>query len=331
MAAANKAQSLSGRKTIIEMIERGEDCSRKPTRTPAPDKEFQLPEMSLIENAMFQVNPDIEDHEWRKQFFGDMPHYLSRYFANRYNKTFERKGRQTANTYLRETVGNKINPRLRKVLARYQDQFKFRQSYVHVNDLSREKLLAEMDKSEMKILGQQFADFFSSQLENLIYLEAAHEADYAKVIIAVFKLLQKESRKLGYLPPYNQTKKLTQAKAESGILRLVCQRAWERKLSSKRAEMREHLALAVGQVQKAASPYCSRDCLHEWKDQKKRNRDFIKGRSIFDKDSGEEIALEEMFYKSTANPAIRRCEMMVRIAGYQNIGLVITRKKHKSI
>ncbi|SQD80427.1 replication endonuclease [Moritella yayanosii] len=319
MASVNKAQSLSGRKTIIEMIESGEDCSRKPTRTPAPDKEFQLPEMSLIENAMFQVNPEIDDHEWRKQFFGDMPHYLSRYFAERYNKTFERKGRQSANTYLRETVGNKINPRLRKVLARYQDQFKFRQSYVHVNDLLREKLLAEMDKSEIKILGQQFADFFSSQLENLIYLEAAHETDYGKVIIAVFRLLQKESRKLGYLPPYNKTKKLTQAKAESGILRLVCQRAWERKLSSKRAEMREHLALAVGQVQKAASPYCSRDCLREWKDQKKRNRDFIKGRSIFDEDSGEEIALADMFYKSTANPAIRRCEMMVRIAGYQNI------------
>ena len=126
MAAANKAQSLSGRKTIIEMIERGEDCSRKPTRSPAPGKEFQLPEMSLIENAMFQVNPDIEDHEWRKQFFGDMPHYLSRYFAERYNKIFKQKGRSAANLYLLKTVGNKINPRLQKVLDQYRRQFKFR-------------------------------------------------------------------------------------------------------------------------------------------------------------------------------------------------------------
>jgi len=58
--------------------------------------------------------------------------------------------------------------------------------------------------------------------------------------------------------------------------------------------------------------------MHEWKNQKQRNRDFIKGMSIFDEDSGEEIALSEMFYKSTANPAIRRCELMVRMAGYQS-------------
>ncbi|MCJ8348282.1 replication endonuclease [Moritella sp.] len=319
MAAANKAQSLSGRKTIIEMIERGEDCSRKPTRTPAPDKEFQLPEMSLIENAMFQVNPDIEDHEWRKQFFGDMPHYLSRYFAERYNKIFKQKGRSAANLYLLKTVGNKINPRLQKVLDQYRRQFKFRSTYVHSNDLSREKLLAEMDKSEIKKLSQQYADFFAGKLEPLIENEEANHKDYANVIIAVFENLQDECRGFGYTPPYNRNDGLHQSEAECGILRLVCHRAWENKLNKKRMIMREHLAIAVGQVQKAASPYCSRDCMHEWKNQKQRNRDFIKGMSIFDEDSGEEIALYDMFYKSTANPAIRRCELMVRMAGYQSI------------
>ncbi len=115
--SATKQLSFFGRSTIIEMIESAEDCSRKPTRIPAPGKEFQLPEMSLIENSMFQVNPDLEDHEWRKQFFGDMPHYLSRYFAERYNKIFKQKGRSAANLYLLKTVGEKINPRLQKVLA----------------------------------------------------------------------------------------------------------------------------------------------------------------------------------------------------------------------
>ncbi|SGZ19375.1 hypothetical protein, partial [Moritella viscosa] len=61
MAAANKAKSLPGRSTIIEMIESAEDCSSKPVRMPALGKEFPQPEMSLIENAMFQVNPDLED------------------------------------------------------------------------------------------------------------------------------------------------------------------------------------------------------------------------------------------------------------------------------
>ena len=317
--SATKQLSFSGRSTIIEMIESAEDCSRKPTRTPAAGKEFQQPEMSLIENAMFQVNPEIDDHEWRKQFFGDMPHYLSRYFAERYNKIFKQKGRSAANLYLLKTVGEKINPRLQKVLAQYRRQFKFRNAYVHSNDLSREKLLAEMDKSEIKKLSQQFADFFAGKLEPLIESEKNNHKDYADVIVAVFESLQDECRAFGYTPPYNRNDGLHQSEAECGILRLVCQRAWENKLNKKRMAMREHLAIAVGQVQKAASPYCSRDCMHEWKNQKQRNRDFIKGMSIFDEDSGEEIALYDMFYKSTATPAIRRCELMVRMAGYQSI------------
>ena len=139
----------------------------------------------------------------------------------------------------------------------------------------------------------------------------------------MFESLQDECRAFGYTPPYNRNDGLHQSEAECGILRLVCQRAWENKLNTKRMTMREHLAIAVGQVQKAASPYCSRDCMHEWKNQKQRNRDFIKGMSIFDEDSGEEIALYDMFYKSTANPAIRRCELMVRMAGYQSIATVM--------
>ncbi|SGZ09053.1 Putative phage gene [Moritella viscosa] len=319
MVNVNHAQSLSGRSTIIEMIESAEDCSSKPVRMPALGKEFPQPEMSLIENAMFQVNPDLEDHQWRKQFFGDMPHYLSRYFAERYIKAFKRNGRQYANKYLRKTVGAKINPRLKKVLAQYNQQAKYRNSYIRSDDLFREKLLAEMDKSELKVLAQQYADFFTVQLDNQA-AEQDEAQDYEQSIIQVFCGLREISRKFGYTPPYDKPESdLTAAEAECGILRLTCNRAWESKLKAKRSIMREHLAIAVGQVQKSASPYCSRDCLHEWKNQKQRNRDFIKGMSVFDEDMDEEIALSEMFYKSTGNPAIRRCELMVRMRGYENI------------
>ncbi len=288
--------------------------------TPAASQERRQPELSLIECAISNVNPDPDDYEWRQQFFGEMPHYLSRYFTERYIKTFNRQGRTAANLYLLKTVGEKINPRLKKVLKRYHRQFKFRSSYVHSGDLSREKLLAEMDKDEIKTLAYQFADFFADQLEPLIEEKRSNENDYAKVIVSVFEALQDECRNLGYTPPYNQTSRdIHQAEAECGILRLVCHRAWENKLNKTRVIMREHLAIAVGQVQKSASPYCSRDCMHEWKAQKKRNRDFIKGMSVFDEDTGEEIALSEMFYKSTANQAIRRCELMVRMAGFQKI------------
>ncbi|QUM85312.1 hypothetical protein [Moritella sp. 28] len=65
-----------------------------------------------MKTRCFSLTPDLDDHEWRKQFFGDMPHYLSRYFAERYNKIFKQKGRSAANLYLLKTVGKDINPRL---------------------------------------------------------------------------------------------------------------------------------------------------------------------------------------------------------------------------
>ncbi|MBI6183780.1 replication endonuclease, partial [Serratia proteamaculans] len=102
--------------------------------------------------------------------------------------------------------------------------------------------------------------------------------------------------------------------------RLLCIRVrwWRARLKRRRDLMREHLAIAVGQVQKAASAYVSRSTLGEWIEQKKRNREFFNSFELENED-GDRVSLADMVNGSNANPAIRRCELMVRMRGFEDL------------
>jgi len=58
--------------------------------------------------------------------------------------------------------------------------------------------------------------------------------------------------------------------------------------------------------------------VNEWREQKRRTREFLKGMELEDEE-GNRISLIEKYDGSVANPAIRRCELMTRIRGFENI------------
>ena len=73
---------------------------------------------TLTERRLWAVNP--QDYEWRSQYLHEIPDWLAGYFGRRYEKLFAgRDGRRRANTFLRQTIGGSVLPRLRKVAARY--------------------------------------------------------------------------------------------------------------------------------------------------------------------------------------------------------------------
>ncbi|MCM4741395.1 replication endonuclease, partial [Escherichia coli] len=53
-----------------------------------------------------------------------------------------------------------------------------------------------------------------------------------------------------------------------------------------------------------------------WQEQRRKNRDFFKSHELVDED-GNVSSLEDMINKSTSNPAIRRHELMARMAGVE--------------
>lgn len=274
---------------------------------------------TITERKLWFVND--EDYAWRSQYLHEIPDWLAGYFGHRYEKLYNgNDGRRRANTFLRKTIGGNVLPRLRKVMSRYE-------LHGDVADLPFGKALERLpslDRTELKKLGgrvaawltQAFCDF-TDTLDGATRddQELAHRAGLAFVHMG--ELVQT----INFTAPYwgaLMADKLTERQAHSGILRMMAPDWWYLRLKRARDIQREHLAIAVGQVQKSASAYVSRKTLGEWIDQKRRNTEFFKKFDLINED-GDRIGLDEQVYRSVANPAIRRCELMVRMRGFEDI------------
>ncbi|KZQ99242.1 replication protein A [Enterobacter hormaechei subsp. steigerwaltii] len=276
---------------------------------------------TITERRLWAVNP--QDYEWRSQFLHEIPDWLAGYFGNRYEKLFAgRDGRRRANTFLRKTIGENVLPRLRKVAARYQ-------LAADVSDLPFGKSLQRLpslDRTDLKKLSGQVSGWMAQMFYDFtdtLKGKPKDEREMRQRTLEAYRNLCSLSFMLNNQPPYWAEHEasdghLENRKAESGILRLMAPEWWYQRLKRARDLQREHLAIAVGQVQKSASAYVSRKTLGEWVEQKKRNLEFFKKFDLIDEE-GNRIALDSMVHRSVANPAIRRCELMVRMRGFEDI------------
>jgi len=282
--------------------------------------------ISLTERQLWHV--DKTDHAWRTKYLAGMPDYLARYFGQRYAKILEDgpKGRRRANTFLRTTVGKNVLPRLRKVRAQYATDFQGAGG-VHIPFLKDLEKLPTYGRDEVRNLAHVIADFMAESFTDLIRTAFPEEAntpdDMEFRTLATYRHLGELVKQIGIVPPYWQSFKsghsFKSRQAESGLLRMMAPEWWRAKLKRSRDLQREHMAIAVGQVQKAASAYVSRSTMGEWVEQKKRNREFFKSFELENQDTGDRVSLADMVNASNANPAIRRCELMVRMRGFEDI------------
>ncbi|WP_445935639.1 replication endonuclease [Photorhabdus sp. P32] len=283
-------------------------------------------ESTLAEQIMWQVNPD--DHDWRHNIVGNLPDFLALYFATRYKKIFTQSGcngRRRANTFLRQ-FGENVLPRLNKVTERYQ--FKHHVSGVtpfpFIEQLEK---LVTLDRRDIRQLAWEIARFMAESYENAsaqyVDQQPVNEEEANQRFIRVYKLLAKLAQQVGTTAPYWQqfTKGREGATVDqlcAGLLRMMSDKWWYARLKRMRDIRAEHMAIAVGQVQKSASPYVSRGTLREWLEQKRRNWDFIKQFDV-ENEQGDRVPLEDMVLGSVANPAVRRSELMVRMRGFENL------------
>lgn len=287
-------------------------------------EEFQpglSPKASLAERIMYDANP--LDIEYRNSIMGNMPDSLAIYFATRYSKIFKtakKDNRRLANTFLRKVAKN-VLPRYNLVLSQYEfngvtlgyDFF----PEIYVEQLSN---LHALDRGTIKELANGIARYLTST-----FTEFCQRADYENELEGAksgYTRIGQITLQIGTVPPYwkqfTKGRGITEGKMLSGLLRMMSDKWWYGRLKRMRDLRAEHLAIAVGQVQKSASPYVSRKALHEWIEQKKRNWDYIKSFDLIN-ENGDRVSLEEMVLASVSNPAVRRCELMVRMRGFENM------------
>ncbi|EPX7410431.1 replication endonuclease [Cronobacter dublinensis] len=276
-------------------------------------------DVTLTERKLWQINP--ADHDFRAQYLHEIPDWLAGYFGHRYEALFnDRDGRRRANTFLRQTIGQNVLPRLRKVSERYRMR-------ADESDLPFGKALARLpslDRREVKELSAKVASWMAQsfyEFTDTLKGKPKDEKEMCQRTADAYIRLSDLAMLIGFTAPYwatFQADKLTTRQAECGLLRMMAPAWWYVKIKRARDVQREHMAIAVGQVQKAASAYVSRSALNEWTEQKRRNAEFFKKFDLINED-GDRVSLADKVYGSVANPAVRRCELMVRMRGFEDI------------
>ncbi|ENL7682379.1 replication endonuclease [Proteus mirabilis] len=287
-------------------------------------EEFQpglSPKASLAERIMYDANP--LDIEFRNSILGNVPDSLAIYFATRYSKIFKsgkKNSRRLANTFLRKFAQN-VLPRYNLVLSQYQfDGVTSGYDFFPEKYVEQISNLHTLDRGTIKELANDVARYLTST-----FTEFCQRADYENESDGAkfgYKKISKITLQIGTTPPYwnqfTQGRGITEGQMLSGLLRMMSDKWWYGRLKRMRDLRAEHLAIAIGQVNNNASPYVSRKALNEWIEQKKRNWEYIKDFDL-QNEHGDRVSLEEMVLASVSNPAVRRCELMVRMRGFEDL------------
>ncbi|OAT26555.1 phage replication protein [Buttiauxella ferragutiae ATCC 51602] len=125
--------------------------------------------------------------------------------------------------------------------------------------------------------------------------------------------LGREMLALRVTPP-EWSKDFDRERIFTAILRMSSPDWWGNKIWRLRCDWRENQLRAAGAVHKKAHAYVSASYLAEWQEQRRKNREFFKSHELVD-EHGNVSSLEDMINKSTSNSAIRRHELMARMAG----------------
>lgn len=91
---------------------------------------------------------------------------------------------------------------------------------------------------------------------------------------------------------------------------------WRRKMRRKQAQRIEQISRELHQIVVTRSAYCSPIGKREWKRRQQLNLDMLE-HTLMENEDGEQFTLADLSETSVANPMVRRTELMVRIAGFE--------------
>lgn len=135
---------------------------------------------------------------------------------------------------------------------------------------------------------------------------------------------------LGIEPPLDDPESKAHVKDISAIARMTCVQWWRRKLRRLHAKAVEGSAISLGYVNRTSDCYVSNESLVRRIQQNNRNAAMLEA-TVAVNEKGDQYTLAELSAKGVANKAIRRAELMTRIAGFEviardsdHVGLFIT-------
>lgn len=246
-------------------------------------------------------------------------------------------GTARANAYLAKTFVERTLPRVENVNAQYRLGDMNTGTFALLTGNAKEhkgaasaagtlwelmrrfNRLPDMARADVDLLAGDIASFILAEIVQA-HSQTGGESDY-KYTHRIYMTAAAITRELGQTPPLwdKVTSRLFSPEdVAPAIMRMQNEKWWKGRLRRVAASWREHLQIALANVSKKHTPYASSMTIIEWREQKRRTREFLKGMELEDEE-GNRISLIEKYDGSVANPAIRRCELMTRIRGFENI------------
>ncbi|WP_288657464.1 replication endonuclease [Pantoea sp. UBA6567] len=179
--------------------------------------------------------------------------------------------------------------------------------------------LPNMARADIDLLAGDLANFILAETVQA-HAVVCDESDY-KYTHRLYMTAATITREFNQTPPLWEkvtSRLFDPEEVTPAIRRMQTEKWWKSKLRRVAASWREHLQIALANVSKKHTPYASSMNIAEWREQKRRTREFLKSLELEDEE-GNRISLIDKYDGSVANPAIRRCELMTRIRGFENI------------
>ncbi|MCS3425897.1 hypothetical protein M2403_004530 [Rahnella sp. BIGb0603] len=247
---------------------------------------------------------------------------LREIFTGRHSHLLKTQGIHAANKYLVYTLGRSILPRVDAVNSAHEmnlhASIKFMSeadTYHGLPSMSDKPLrrFAQDIAGQLKEIYEDYCDqlleenggdntaLFSAFTQGHLYGEIAGMARAFNVAPMYWKKYCKG--------------KLDAVSAIAGMSRLVNPDWWISQLKGQRTRWRESLLIAIGKVNRDASPYASKQAIREVRARRLSNLDYLKSCDLENIETGERFSLIDKVMASISNPEIRRMELMSTIAG----------------
>lgn len=256
-----------------------------------------------------------------------LPRFLSAMFLTRYTNLLKSKGLHDANKWLVFQFDRRIWPRLQTVSAKnamnLEASVRF---YAEVDNYAslpgmNDKELRRMADRVAGQLMQNFAnycdEFVAENGGDKLLDDATQSGFYGHIagMARAFNITPMHWRKY-------RKGKLDARSAVASMSRLVNAEWWERQLKAQRTRWREALLIAVGNVNRGASSYASRQAITDVKARRQSNFDYLNSRELENVETGERFSLIDKVMASISNPEIRRMELMAMIAGVEQAAAI---------
>lgn len=165
---------------------------------------------------------------------------------------------------------------------------------------------------------------WAAEYHRVRYTTAKNTTVFIEELPERYQWLKAYAEKAGFVAPYSDAKEISRHQLQLAVNKLDCEKWWQRQAKTTAARCREYIAIALGLVNARAEPYISREALTVWKKNQEQAAAFLAENWIgLETETGsgfadmEAITLAEASAAGTANPEIRRLEMMARIRGIE--------------